>query len=435
MDRQSRRRRAVELAKDVLIVLLTISALWLITQARVLGPLFQETSPAPDARETQDGSQADARPLRITANLPGEGRTGRYGAQYDQEAVDVLFQQVAGLLVETLSSAGTPEEVSRSRWEEALTAVPGVCLDFQGELPLSVLTGWLVGEDTGSQALVRRLVLTAWGDGVALYYRDGRDGGYYRCLSEVANSRHLSEALAAFQDNGAYYAFESERYGWMDPDTLILEAALAPAVYQVRNPVAGGQSALERVMEELGLPVGSASFYAAGDEQVARIGGNNLRLSARGVLEYHAEEDEGLFPISTQGEEPTLFEAVEACRQLAAGGIGINAGQARLYVASVDETEGNGLEVSFDYCLDGVPVRLSEGAAAWFLVENGQITRFELRYRSYTDSGETSAVLPIPQAAAAMEALDLEGGELALIYNDAGGETVSASWAAITDEA
>ena len=40
-------------------------------------------------------------------------------------------------------------------------------------------------------------------------------------------------------------------------------------------------------------------------------------------------------------------------------------------------------------------------------------------------------VLPIPQAAAAMEALGLEGEELLLIYSDVGGESVSASWAAV----
>ena len=37
---------------------------------------------------------------------------------------------------------------------------------------------------------------------------------------------------------------------------------------------------------------------------------------------------------------------------------------------------------------------------------------------------------PIPQAAAAMEAMGLEGEELLLVYSDNGGETVSASWAA-----
>ena len=432
MDKGRKRRRAIELAKDVLIVLLTCSALWLVTRSQIMSSisgLLQEETPAGGTHETQGGTRADARPLRIVASLPGETRTGRCVLQYDQAAVDGLFQQVVGLLVETLSSAGAPEEVTRSQWEQALTTPPSLCLDFQGELPLTVLSGWLAGEEMDNTATVRRLVLTVWEKSVALYYQDRNDGSYYRCLSEVANGQHLTEALVSLQDNGAYYAFESGQYDWLDPDTLLTDSVPTPDVYQVKNPLSGDQSALEQIMTALDLPVNSSSFYSVGDERVARIGGDNLRLSGNGVVEYHAEEGSSLFTAAAQPEDATLFQVVEACRKLAAATVGSNAGQARLYFSGVRESE-EGLEVSFNYCLNGIPVRLEDGAAAWFQVENGRITRFVLRYRSYTDSGETSVVLPIPQAAAAMEAMGLEGEELLLVYSDNGGETVSASWAA-----
>ena len=432
MDKGRKRRRAIELAKDVVIVLLTCSALWLVTRSQIMSSssgLLQEETPAGGTHETQGGTRADARPLRIVASLPGETRTGRCVLQYDQAAVDGLFQQVVGLLVETLSSAGAPEEVTRSQWEQALTTPPSLCLDFQGELPLTVLSGWLAGEEMDNTATVRRLVLTVWDESVALYYQDRNDGSYYRCLSEVANGQHLTEALASLQDNGAYYAFESGQYDWLDPDTLLTDSVPTPDVYQVKNPLSGDQSALEQIMTALELPVNSSSFYSVGDERVARIGGDNLRLSGNGVVEYHAEEGSSLFTAAAQPEDATLFQVVEACRKLAAATVGSSAGQARLYFSGVRESE-EGLEVSFNYCLNGIPVRLEDGAAAWFQVENGRITRFVLRYRSYTDSGETSVVLPIPQAAAAMEAMGLEGEELLLVYSDNGGETVSASWAA-----
>lgn len=432
MDKGRKKRRAIELAKDVLIVLLTCSALWLVTRSQIMSSingLLQEETPAGGTHETQGGTRADARPLRIVASLPGETRTGRCALQYDQVAVDGLFQQVVGLLVETLSSAGAPEEVTRSQWEQALTTPPSLCLDFQGEIPLTVLSGWLAGEEMDNTATVRRLVLTVWEKSVALYYQDRNDGSYYRCLSEVANGQHLTEALVSLQDNGAYYAFESGQYDWLDPDTLLTDSVPTPDVYQVKNPLSGDQSALEQIMTALDLPVNSSSFYSVGDERVARIGGDNLRLSGNGVVEYHAEEGSSLFTAAAQPEDATLFQVVEACRKLAAATVGSNAGQARLYFSGVRESE-EGLEVSFNYCLNGIPVRLEDGAAAWFQVENGRITRFVLRYRSYTDSGETSVVLPIPQAAAAMEAMGLEGEELLLVYSDNGGETVSASWAA-----
>ena len=433
MDKGNKRQRAVELLKDILIVLLACSALWLVVRSQILGPLgLQEETPHAGGNKTQVSAGMDAaRPLRASVSLMGETGPGLCGIQCDQAGMDSLFQQVAGLLAEILSSAGAPEQVTRRQWEQALTTPPSVCLDFQGELPMSVLAGWITGEQQESQARVRRLVLTVWKDWVALYYQDVEDGSYYRCLSEVANTLHLTEALANLQDNGAFYAFESDQYGWLDPDTLLTQNLPTPAVYQAANPVSEGQAGLESVLEALGVPVSSSSFYSVGDEWVARVGGDNLRLSSRGVLEYHAEEGSGLFPAAQPEQGNSLFETVETCRRLAAAAVGSSAGQARLYCAALREG-AEGLEVEFDYCLNGVPVRLEEGAAAWFLVEDGQITRFILRFRSYTDSGETTVLLPLPQAAAAMEALDLEGEELLLVYNDGGGERVSAGWAALS---
>ena len=53
-----------------------------------------------------------------------------------------------------------------------------------------------------------------------------------------------------------------------------------------------------------------------------------------------------------------------------------------------------------------------------------------LYLRSYSAVGESSAVLPVPQAAAALQAEGLEGRELLLVYSDGGGDTLTAGWAA-----
>lgn len=436
MDKGEKRRKAVELVKDGLIVLMTFSALWLAAQAQMLGPLsgiLKEEQLQTGGQDTQSEARADAaRPLRISVSLMGETGTGRCGIQYDQTAADGLFQQASGLLMETLSSMGEQQAVSRRVWEQALTVPPSICFDFQGEIPLQVLAGWLAGERIQSDITVRRLVLTVWEDRVALYFRDGVSGEYFRCVSEVASEQHLAEITTSLQDNGAYYAFESDLYGWMDPDTLLSDSTPVPHIYLTENPAAGGQAALERWMETMSLPVGSSSFYSVGDEQVARIGGDNLRLSGNGVMEYHAEEDSTLLPVTLRPENATLFDTVESCRQLAASTVGVAAGQARLYFTGVKEQK-DGIEISFDYCLNGVPVRMEEGPAARFLVQNGFITRFTLRFRSYTASGESAVILPVAQAAAAMETMDAEGEELLLTYADSGGDMVRPIWAAVDD--
>ena len=107
----SRGRRLVELGKDALILLLTCSALWLTVQSPLITPLqgiFGEEPPQASAGYGQrEDPQEGELPMAMAANLPGGERGGaRYGALYDRTACQALFQQVAGPLVEALSSAG-----------------------------------------------------------------------------------------------------------------------------------------------------------------------------------------------------------------------------------------------------------------------------------------------------------------------------------------
>lgn len=432
MDRR-RKTRLLELGKDVLILCLTLSAVWLAIRSQILGPisgLFQEESSYHETIQTQGVDRADAaRPLRLVAVLPGEGEVVRYGVQYDAQGADALFQKVAALLVEALSSASQPEQITRFQWERALSTAPGVSLDFQGTIPMSVLAGWLAGEETSLTACVRRLTLTVWQEQVALYYRDEESGLYYRCQSQVANKLHLDQALADLTGNGVLYAFETETYENLDPDTLVVNELPQPAVYNVTNPCSGGRTALEELMGDLELSVDASSFYSAGGDQVARTGSDTLRLSEGGRLIYEAGDGASSFAVPARRQGPTLFESVEACRQLAAATVTPRCGEARLYLASARETD-EGLQVCFGYSLNGYTVQLEGSWAASFLVKDGVISHFELNLRSYTDSGQTSAVMPMLQAAAAMEAAGLEGEELLLIYADGGGDTASATWAA-----
>lgn len=438
-----KKRRLIELIKDALILLLSCSALWLAARTPLAAPLwdlFREEGPQVIRGRDQVGSlDSGVLPMAMSANLPGgigspEGSEGtRYGICYDQAACQELFQKVAGSLAETLSSSGAPEEVDRGEWEAALTARLGIYMDFQGEVPLPVLVGWLSGGETELTATVRRLVLTQWEGGTDVYYLNEEDGGFYRCRSEVADSFSLAEALSGLTDNGAFFAFESELYAGLAPDTLLLPDAPAPAVYTAANPMSAGQGALESLVQDLGFSLNSTSFYST-DEQVARSGDDSVRLSSRGVAQYQYEgrAGDGLFPILRQGEGGALFDRVETCRQIALTAMGGRCGEARLYLLSVTERPG-GLEIDFGYSLNGVPVLPDRGYAARFLVEDDQVVQFSVCLRSYTAGDGTCLVLPPRQGTAALLARGLEGEELLLTYVDSGGDTLSAGWSARGD--
>lgn len=440
----NRKSRAVELGKDLLILLLTLSALWLAAQTPLVTPfrgLLREEGRQAAPNQSQGVERGSvAIPMAMAVNLPAgtepslavpagaEG--GRCGLQYDQAACQELFQRVAGPLVEALSSAGAPEQVAREEWERALTGALGVYMDFQGEIPVPVLVGWLSGGDTQLTASVRRLILTLREDGVDLYYRDEGDGCYYRCRDQVADPFSLAEALSGMTDNGALFAFESELYRDLDPDTLICAQAPALAVYSAANPMSAGQETLQTLVQDLGFSLNSTSFYST-DEQVARSGDDSVRLSDRGAAQYQYEgrRGGGLFPVRSQGGSGALFDSVETCRQTALSAMGARCGEARLYLMSV-QTRAEGWEISFGYSLNGIPVVTEGGCAARFVVEGNEIVQFTLYLRSYTGTGTASLALPPRQAAAALAARGLQGEELLLTYSDGGGDLLTAGWSA-----
>lgn len=434
MDDKRKRNRLVEAGKNILILLLSCSAIWLSARSGLVGRLdglLTEDDYAQLPGQTQTEGRTDfARPLRVSARLPGEVGGSCYAVQYDQEACDALFQSVAGLLVEALSSAGEPETMFRVQWEQMLTAATGVCFDFQGDMPLDVLSGWLSGEKTGLTACVRRLGLAVWKESVYLFYQE--DTGAYACSrAEVVNPLHLEEVLAAFSGNGGSFAFEVEDYRHLAGDTLISGAPPSPKIYEAANPVAGGQETLETLANELGFAINTNGVYYAG-EWVARSGNDTLRLSDDGEMEYLADETGGKhFLVTNMRAAADRFDAVETCRMLAATALSPRCGAARLYLMSVTATQ-TGWEIDFGYSLDGIPVQMEAGSAAHFVVEGDRVTQFTLRFRDYTGTETSLAALPVPQAAAALEAMGLSGEELMLVYSDGGGDTVRADWAAVS---
>lgn len=424
------KKRLVERIKSLCIVLLSCSAILLVlrTQEVMLSTgEHLETYSLSDGQSAASDTGAVVRPVRMAATALRGSQVVRYGVQYDQESVDALFQQSYSLLVEALSSAGAPQAVDEAEWQRALSSAPGLYFDWQGEIPLAVLNAWLSVDNPDLTGTVRRMVLTALEGQVLLYYWDESAGQGRVCSSDVISPSRLEEAVSLWKENGAHFAFELEEFTQLAPETMILSQPPEPVVYSAVNPL-GSESARWEIQEKLGFPESSVSYNAAG-EQVVRSRNDTLHMGENGRVTYEAAA-EGSDRYYLSGTD--LSAAEEGCRQLAQQTIGERCGAAELYLISIQETEHGGWQVEFGYRLNDVPVRLGEdGYAASFLVEKGQIQWFQLQFRSYTDSGATSVVLPERQAMAAMGAAGHAEEELLLLYWDSGNsELVSASWAA-----
>ena len=437
--RSEQKQKWMEIGKDVLILLLTCSAVWMLLGSGLthlsFGHLMGKEDKTIAAQQEQSvGWTETVRPLRIVATMSQWDQQARYGVQYDQSAVDELFQQTASLLVEALSNVHAPQEVSRWRWVQAIKQTPGLCFDFQGEMPLSVLMGWLSGDQSAPEATIRRLLLTVEQDSIVLYYYDLDTKTYYRGVCDVSRPAQLENVVGGLGSNGAFYAFESDAYSILASETLLSEDIRSQPVFFASNPMADGRSALKVLMEDMGFSLAGCSFYSA-DEEVARSGGETVRLDGSGRVEYrNSGEGTGHFLLNLPPEaEKETFAVVEGCRRLAAEIIDPRCGQAQLYLKYVEELP-QGWKVSFDYCLNASPVWLKSGCAAEFVVAQGAIQSFTIQFRTYQSSDQSDIVIPIPQAVAAVRALGLEGQELQLVYEDTGEERLSAQWAAVKVE-
>ena len=91
MNRKSKHARLLELGKDVLIVLLACSAVWLTTRVQrtgSLGDLLADTPQEGQGQTQAPGQMEMVRPVRMAAVGRSGETTIRYGAQYDQQSTD-----------------------------------------------------------------------------------------------------------------------------------------------------------------------------------------------------------------------------------------------------------------------------------------------------------------------------------------------------------
>ena len=432
MERRKKRRRLIELCKDILIVLLALSAVYLTMRTQIGGLaggnnrwIDRLVSGRPVGLLPTAGERTDVtiqpKPVRMSVQL---GSGGRYGVQYDQTAVDALFDATASLLGDALGSAQEPVQVTEAAWRDALSNAWGIYFDFQGTVPLTVLSASLSG--AVNQALpeegVRRLLLAEENGAVRLYYSNESTGLYYACDTAEALTGHVQTAAAAYSPNGTVFAYETS-YTELAPYVMVAATQVTPRVYHAVNPVAQMSEAdRETLVESLGFHPQSNNSYRSGDRLIVSEWPDRLSILDDGHVRYETSaSDEPKYPVGTAGAPADAKAVAEATWSLAEQTLGQHCGAARIYLIGVEQMGEDEWAADYGYCLNGAGVELgTEGYAARFIIQNGQITEFELFFRSYTDTGEQSIVLPEAQAAAAMSAQRAEGCELLLAYEDSG---------------
>jgi len=427
----SKKIRVIETLKSFAIVVLTCSALWLLRESQVfqVAGVLGAVTPDMGTAQTEHAGSQNVLPVRMAVM----SQSGCCAIQYGMEDMNSTFGRMASLLNEALSSAETPQEISEEQWQKMLTSAPGVYFDFQGGQPLSVLAGWLSGQENAQlSAYARHLLLAADGKGgVLLAYRAEGSNAYFACAAPLVHLSHLNSAVAQVAPNGAVFAGQAANYGMLAPWTIISAKTPQPREYSAYNPLPMQEGdRLNELLEILAFPLGITTIYETPEGRRARSGNDTLSVSNEGLVTYYSTREEARYPVAAGEGESELFAAVDGAGRFVRAVLDLWRGSGRICLEQI-ESQGDGVyRMTYCYVLDDIPVQVGQrGYAATVLVDRGYITEFELQLRTYTPLEQTTLLLPQAQAAAALAQLGRSGSQLELRYQDSG-DVVSAGWVA-----
>lgn len=417
-----RRKRRIGILQNLLITLLTMSAVFLFAQTQwynldltdsYLNPLAGSASSV----TTQEPFTFSA-PVRVAVT----GAYGRYGS-ITLTTADEAFEPLGSLLKDALGSASS---FSPSTYEVFVRSLDrtSVYYDFLTPLPLSVIAQ-LFGVDLGEYSItVRRLVISYQeGDGVSLHLWDGEQR--YLKATLTLSSQELSSAVNNYDLGTAFFAGDSVEVeplcALVDPLSLFLyELPDLPAL-----SASTVQADADSMLTALGFNPHTNNRYPSSDgSEVINEGSRSLRIYTNGTVVYRS----GGSPALTLDieEDTTAGEtAIQTGALLSTLTNGLT-GDAALYLQDVTAS-GSSTTLRFGYQCGGIPIYFSDGSYAAEVTLNGSaVSSVTLRLRSYTISEESSTLLPLRQALAI--AAEEEGSELAIGYADGGGSSVKASW-------
>ena len=418
------RKKLRNLIQDLALILLTASALFLLTRlpqlqnihlsGRVPNLFAADPSAGEQGEDALSADMFSSVNLMVTGDIE-YGRCGRLCVSAD----DAALQPILSLFQEAMGSAGSMEPVSDDVLHRALEG-PGLYLELDcGTLPLEAVAAWLGERLEFDMDLCAMALTIGEEDAVSLYLLDG-DGGIFRCATALPVSA-VEPICEEFVPNGAYFAYETS-YLALSPYTVLTAApdplpdvqAELPAGYSVYN-----------LLTALDFNAHTLSRYTeSGGAEVVEESPRTLRITPDGAVTLisQGESSSSLYQASGQGLPETLAAAWRLASALTAG-----TGASPLYLRAVERTE-TGYVLRFGYQAEGVPVFFSdEGDALTVTYQNGAVTAFSYRCRIYTALEEEPAAL-LPAGMAQAIAASYPQSALSIGYEDDGSGRLAAQW-------
>lgn len=425
--------RLIDMAKNFAIVLLLISAGFLLYKATVSGHdsffsgldgLFGGNSVSGDI-DLPEGEVTSLASDPVFLLVTAEDGS-HYAVKYNSDFKDKLIAQFSGSLGEALGSSGKPTQVSVEKWQAALSG-SGVFFDYLYPQPLSAIASSLgteISRDTSLET-ARRFYLSKDGENLVLYFISEGDGIIYRCDTVLSFST-LETKISECPIGSANFAFElGEDYASLDPYFIFSHENEPLRAVTVSNPVHDNYDGTG-LLAYFGMNSRVVSEYAESDGSKVYVEGDkSLRIESSGKVIFDTTGSNGII-ISGGSSGLTITDCISACSEIVKNSIGLVSGDGVTELFNVSNVSSpSSCTVSFGYFVNGIPVTLPGGeSAASFQIISGTIVKAELYLRSYTLPGGTIVPMPEKQAAAIAET---RGGEPVLTYEDKT-DSVTCAW-------
>lgn len=416
MNEVKRSRR--DSIQNIVIALLSVLAVLLFLQSQrfSLGPQTGELLSSSSDAPISTAPLGQNTPLTLPVRAAVTGSYGRYGS-VTLTTGDEAFEPLRVLLAEAVNSARSPNLCSVQSLQDALQS-PSLYCDFLSPLPLPILAEavWASSEQAFQ---ARFLVLSGQEETVSLYLWDGASL-CYRCETELA-SQDLKTTVNLYESGNAHFA-------WDLPESTLSPFSLLPDTLPELSTLsaAAALSDTDRLLTLLDFNPNTNYRYPESDGSETVVEGErSVRIRPNGTVVY-SSGGESILVVKAQGDRPTPLEAASGASALLNELLASVTSDAKLFLTGVQQN-GTATTVTFDYQIEGIPIRFSDGgSAAEVLLEGTAVSGVTLRFRQYNATGDNSLLLPLTQALAI--AAGEPGQELSIGYVDNGTDTASACW-------
>lgn len=406
--RKNRIKNAILLVLFIGLIVLT-GVTWLsglnlesIPEGTLLHRVYQRITYGVSGFELRTGSDAAAEPTRIAVSTAD----GLVGAQYQTASVSMLYTVLREPMGAAIDCAGAFAACTEEDFAQAL-AGEVLYFGYEGQLPLTLLSGWMGSGRSEELQKTDLLLLTGKGK----LFIHGENGYQWAETKGSPDAwAHLMQELSA----GAcsFAAQEGEKFSQVRPDTLLFEQESESAerlTMRVPGFLEGqGGSDLTALLEAFSYDPYVRTYQE--DQGKTRVFVENystLHVSVDGEVSFHTSAMEGALEAYSAAEvekKDVLRLQTDFAYQLLRQVQGSMSDTSKAMLFDVTEGESGVRVLSFLQTAGGIPVQVGETPFAWFEFREGRMIGAELHLRVFESAGEQSPLLPSRQAAAAAPA-------------------------------